>query len=741
MSILGFVLFVGFILWSNYEMGVAVAKARKEEAAAKDALQAQQQLFRDQQDARTALHEAKHAAEQKNWEQTVAAGRRAWEHTEKHGNHEEFVALATEAKQLIERGEERIRIGQNLQQFHELRDLVRTYGTPFSGLDLKSKIELSRKEIHRAIALFGLNPETKSTLNLQGGFTPEEKEEIAAGSFELLLILSDIEAQPLSGETREEHIDKARKALDLLNLAEKIHPTCVSFGMRKARLQKQFGDDSAAVRTLSEAIQKQPETAFDFFLLGEDRFHLGDLKTAQASLYEALQREPNHFWTQFYLSLCALQLNAPAEARTYLNSCLAQKPKFVGLYTLRGLAQTALKSYAHAAEDYQQALDLKPSETIRYGILVNRALMHFDLNETDAAVTDLNAAIRIKPDQYQAYVNLARVYERVDLPKAMNAIDSAIEREPRMGALYRLRAQYQVKLKNVPEAIKDYDLAIAKEPALSPNRIGDQLEKAKLLYRQKQYQEAVTICNEALTGENEATAKKSQRIRLHTLRSEALIELRRFAEAVESYDRAERLGWDPDAEGYRFRGLARGKMGRHSEAIADLSMSVEKNPLPEVFAERGWIYLVSSAPKLALWDFEESIRRKPSADAFSGRGFARVVLGQLPEAIADVKESLSQGSETPRLLFNASRITAQVGAKTPVPEKGKPGSATATEARQKLFDQSLEYLKKSLEALPSEKRASFWRDVVKPDEAMNPLRNQPGFAKLEQMYASPNTGR
>lgn len=729
MSLLAFAAFIAFIIWSNAELKIAVDEAVQNEKIARDELQEQQEIFQDRTDAVGAMTEARAAAEHQNWEQCSAAAQRAYERARKHLTLDDFVKLHVEAEQLLDRAEERLRIQKSLARFQAARDLVRTYGTPFSGLDLQSKIELSKKEIQKALGLFGVDLESNRKLVLNGGFTERERVEIAEGCFELILILSDVESQPLPEESREKHIERAERGLAILKAAQELTPRMPSLGLRPWRLLKQAGEEEAALKVLTETNEKRPETAFDYFLIGEDHFRLGDVKTAQAALYEALQRQPNHFWTQFYLALCALQSNSPAEARTYLNSCLSQKPAFVGLHTLRGLAHTALKSYDHAADDYQKALDLNPEPSIRYGILVNRALMRFDLDDTEHAAQDLESAIALKPDQYQAYVNLARVLEKTSIEKATQALESAIERQPKMGALYRLRAQFRVKQKQIDEAIADYDLAIDKEPPHSPAVHADRLEKAKLLYRQKRFEEAITACNEGV--------KKSALVRFYTLRGEAFIELRRYPEAVESYDRAEQLGWEPDAEGCRFRGLARGKVGRHSEAIADLSLSIEKRPLPEVFGERGWLYLVSSAPKLALWDFEESLRRKETADAYNGRGFARVVLGDVTGAIADANEALRQGPETPRLLFNCARIYSQSAAKMGTSEKGRSPNSAIQQARHQLLDQTVELLRRAIDRLPEEKRADFWRDIVRPDESLNPLRDWPAFVKLDERFRGP----
>ena len=82
-------------------------------------------------------------------------------------------------------------------------------------------------------------------------------------------------------------------------------------------------------------------------------------------------------------------------------------------------------------------------------------------------------------------------------------------------------------------------------------------------------------------------------------------------------------------------------------------------PSPFLHARRGWAYLVSGAPHLALRDFEEAIRLDPSSgDAYSGRGSALVALGRCREAVADAEESLRHGESDARSHYSAARILA-----------------------------------------------------------------------------------
>ena len=64
-----------------------------------------------------------------------------------------------------------------------------------------------------------------------------------------------------------------------------------------------------------------------------------------------------------------------------------------------------------AEADFQRATELRLDDEERYVLLVNRGVMRIRRGRDRPATEDLQAAIALKPDQYQAYINLAQAYE------------------------------------------------------------------------------------------------------------------------------------------------------------------------------------------------------------------------------------------------------------------------------------------------------------------------------------------
>jgi tetratricopeptide (TPR) repeat protein len=82
------------------------------------------------------------------------------------------------------------------------------------------------------------------------------------------------------------------------------------------------------------------------------------------------------------------------------------------------------------------------------------------------AVTDLSAAVALRPDAPQAYVNLAQAHRGLqDWDAARAALDQALARRPDDAALYHTRAELMLRhLADPAAARRDFEQAIAHEP-------------------------------------------------------------------------------------------------------------------------------------------------------------------------------------------------------------------------------------------------------------------------------------
>ncbi len=418
-----------------------------------------------------------------------------------------------------------------------------------------------------------------------------------------------------------------------------------------------------------------------------------------------LERKPGHFWAQYLDALCLLRQHRPAEARAFLSSCLAQRSDFLWLYLLRGFAHEELQAWSAAEADFAKVSQMSLDDNARYVLFVYRGVLRVRTGRFADAVTDLKAAITLKPNAYQAYVNLAQAYRRLDkLDLALDQLNRAVQVDPGLAHLYRLRARLHEERREPALALSDLERAIQREDTNSPYQVDDHIDRGRLLLLSGKPAEALSSIDEALAIQQDHSA--GQR-----LRAEALFRLGRFQDVIAAFDRYLETG-KPLESVYRGRGLARAELGQYPGAIEDFTKALELHPTSIVQAYRGWMHLTVDAPKLALRDFELAIELDTkNSDAYNGRGLSLARLGRHREALEDAEKALRLGPTSPRLLYNAARVHAQ--------------STGAGEQR------ALGLIAQALRLLPGDQRRAFWSTYVRNDSAMASLRRRHSFQQIE----------
>src|SRR5262249_8099031 len=108
------------------------------------------------------------------------------------------------------------------------------------------------------------------------------------------------------------------------------------------------------------------------------------------------------------------------------------------------LRQQAAAAFDAALVDYGRALERLTTDDFRYVLLVNRGGMFLQAGRFAESRADLEAAIQLKPDLYQAHATLGQLHQRQGLLHlASRALGLAIERttDPATRvALHRTRA-------------------------------------------------------------------------------------------------------------------------------------------------------------------------------------------------------------------------------------------------------------------------------------------------------------
>jgi serine/threonine protein kinase/Tfp pilus assembly protein PilF len=701
-----------FIAWHNVSLrgrlDVALAKERRARQREQDAI-AEQRLSLLQQEAQKLFDSARVSVAASDWPSARL-------HLEKAlttiGSEARVVDLKEPAQALLKRVEKELRVEADrresqarFQGFGKLRDEAQFLGTLYTGMDLSANLEAARAAVQQALRVYGVLASKGARPALDDYLSDPQKTEIQGDCYQLLLILAETEAQTAPDRKPLEKAHYLRKALSLLEQAQALKAPSRAFHLRRGRYLSMLGDRNEAAQA-DKAAQAAPlDDVLDHFLMADELYRREEFADAIKEFDHVLESKPGHFWARYLNAICLLRQGRPAEARTLLSACLAERSDFVWLYLLRGFAQQELQAWSSADSDFQKAAQMPLDDNARYVLSVNRGVLRVKQERFEDAIVDLKAAIERKPKAFQAYVNLANAYRRLgQLAPALEAIDRAAALEPGLAQLYRLRARLYLERNEPAKALADFDQAIARENTNSPHQADDQVERGRILLSGASFAQALGCFDVAIKLQKDHSL--AQR-----LRAETLFRLGRFEEVIAAFDRYLETG-KPLESVYRGRGLARAELGQYPGAIEDFTKALELHPTSAVQAFRGWTHLVVDAPKLALRDFELAIELDPkNGDAYNGRGFVRASQGRHREALEDAVEALRQGPTSPRLLYNAARIQAQC-----------PGPGP---------QRAVALIQQALGLLPEAERTSFWSTHIRTDSALAALHRYPSFMKLD----------
>jgi serine/threonine protein kinase/tetratricopeptide (TPR) repeat protein len=708
------------VVWHNVSLRGERDQARAEERLAREREQEAlegQRLSRVQHEGQKLLDDARLAVAARDWPSARLHLTKALTTI---GSEARLESLKAPAQALMQQVEQELRAEADrqasqarLQKFARLRDEAQFLGTLYTGMDLAANLKAARATVHQALAVYGISvgpasragPAAQALPTLDVYLNDSQKSDILADCYQLLLILAEIEAQSSSDQKPPERERFLREALRCLEQAQRYGPPSRAYHLRRSRYLGLVGDQAAAALAEKAAGNAAVRDVLDHFLVADEFYRRADFDAAIKEFDQVLQRKPAHFWAQYLEAMCLLRLQRLTEARAQLSSCLALRSDFVWLYLLRGFAQGELQALDAAEADFQKALQLPLDENARYVLYVHRGVLRVRQGRFEDAVADLKAATALKPADYQAYVNLAQAYRRLDkLDLALEQLHRAVQLEPSLAHLYQLRARLHLERKEPALALEDFGRAIERESADSPHLADDHFERGRLLLREHKHAEALAAFDSALHCRPDHS--QAQR-----LRAEALFQLGRYPEVIAAFDRYLEKG-KPLESVYRGRGLAKVELGKYPGAIEDFTRALEMQPTSPVQAYRGWAHLVCDAPKLALRDFELAIELDPkNGDAYNGRGLVRVSLGHHAEASRDADEAIRHGPPSPRLLYNAARIKAQCGG--------------SNEHR------AIELIWQALRLLPADQRAGFWSTYIRTDAALQAIRRQRQFLWLE----------
>jgi tetratricopeptide (TPR) repeat protein/tRNA A-37 threonylcarbamoyl transferase component Bud32 len=652
------------------------------------------------------------------------------------------------------------------------RDEALFHATLAGGDDFQTNRDRAREKARAALAAVGLSPEG-GALALGPGFTPEEKADVQTGSYSLLLLLAETEARRLPQQTAEDYRRALRQALALLDRAGALGVRTRAIHLARARYLLLLGESAWAIEwmnaplflfpryllllaeVLGAAKEKAQARALesetdldpqDHFLVGHELYSQGDHGHAAQEFRRAVQLNPQHFWAHYFLGICCVTADEPKVAVAHWTVCQGMKRDLIWIYLLRGFALGQAGEYKAAEADFDTALSLKPSDAARYVLFNNRGVMRVARKETwGQGVEDLRQAAALRPDQHQPHVSLAGAYrlnERLDA--AARELDEAIAlagrqvqagslRPASLAVLYHSRARLHLQRKDRESAVRDLAKAARLAGDDRPLKAQAEADRGRVLHSQKQFPEALAAYGEALKAD-------PTRVDVVLWRGEVMLAQGDYPKAAAVFDEYLKKGGAPSSAVYRQRGLARSKLRRHAEAIDDFGRALEAQPKDEEKAllclSRGQEYLALGAAQPALRDFEEARRLDPGGTHASlGCALARLKLGDVPGGLADAEKAVKGDPKEPAPWHGAARVYAQAAAQMERADRDR-GEKQARLLHQ-CQQRAVGLLRTALKLVTAGRQRAYWRENVRKDRALDPIRQVPEFTELEGRFGDP----
>jgi tetratricopeptide (TPR) repeat protein len=647
-------------------------------------------------------------------------------------------------------GEEKAKmeVQNRYQRFLDQRRDALFRNTQFTGLLPSTNLELTRKATEGALAVFCRRSGQDNWVlgELPASLSSEQKQAVREGCYELFLVLADV----LAGQDKTQ----VNAALRVLESAARLRPDHTrAYRLKRASLLEAKKDQAGADGELAEAMLIVPDSAFDYYLIGEDEYKRGRYADAIHDFEMALRKRPDHFWAKCLQAICFIKTKQFDASKSNLFACIQAEPDSAWLYLLRGFASGQLGSrdldlvkispgresnlrkgaeseFNKAEEDFDDALELlkrTPDTDLFYILLVNRGLVRFQRVRLEQAAADYLQAIQLKKDP-NAHADLAFVYQKQGkIEDAIAQFSLAIALKPDWAALYRGRAKLMQDRTDSTAAhraaaLEDLRIAILKEKDDKSVLALDHTNRAKLFYADERYADALDETRLAL-------AVVPDYVDAQVLQIQALLKLRRYDEVITACDRAIELG-KKSAVVFELRGLARSGRNNYAGAIQDYTRALEFSAEDaRLLVHRGWAYLLFDSPKPALTDFERAVKLDPSdPDARNGRGMAYARLGDHRAAVADARSALNLGKGASRVTYNAARIyaVAASAAASEPREKGRLGRPMSSHYQ----DIAVQLIREAVGQEPPAKRAAFWQDAIEPDPALKPIKRRLNFQAL-----------
>ncbi|TDZ32501.1 Mitochondrial import receptor subunit tom70 [Colletotrichum spinosum] len=291
------------------------------------------------------------------------------------------------------------------------------------------------------------------------------------------------------------------------------------------------------------------------------------------------------------------------------------------------------KSYG--SKDYNNAIDLYSKAILCKANPIfysNRAACYNALGDWDKVVEDTSAAINLDPEYVKALNRRANAYEHLKmygealLDFTASCIIDSFKNESSAQSVERLLKKF---------AEQKAQEMIASRPNKLPSHtfVGNYLQSFRVKPRPEGLEDSVEL--------SEETGKGQLQLGLRHLEMKTG---EGYEAARAAFEKALDLGdlGDFEALAYNLRGTFSCLLGKHDDAMADLTKSIELDPsMTQSYIKRASMNLELGAPEKAAEDFDKAMEQNADdPDIYYHRAQLHFIKGEFSDAAKDYQKSI-----------------------------------------------------------------------------------------------------
>lgn len=287
-----------------------------------------------------------------------------------------------------------------------------------------------------------------------------------------------------------------------------------------------------------------------------------------------------------------------------------------------------------ALVQYDRVIATDPDNAQAY---IRRAKLYQAIGQPKEAINDYNRAIAINPYVEAFYDNRAKLKILAsDYKGAINDISQAILLNPSNDTLREHRVDYYINVQEFDQALHELDTLLQH----GYDQYNSLLKKAYIAYEAKDLNAAETFVQAALSTQTYDAPNAHDLLGLIYTKSQ------QFDKAIDAYNLA--IKQKPDfAIAYYNRGLTYRLIHNEKKAIKDLdkAVSLAKNN-PNIYFSRALVRKEMGDLEGAIADYSQTISlEKNHTDALINRSLTKKYLGDLKGALKDIDQALKQKND------------------------------------------------------------------------------------------------